>query len=695
MGCSMDGILDGDVSCEEDVNPAMLEELLFKLTDEKKVLEKEGAEVARMEEELDVKIVLKEQFLTGFLRFDKDVQEVVDTIGQKQKILNEMESGTSSEHHITLSKSLSAEELLRQVMETEFVPFTNDESESSFLECGSDIQPAAGTMHLLQDVQVPSTSAEVQTPCTSEESQDSESSEYTEPETGSNHDSIWKSHNGMCWRASPPLQRKTLSHNIMRRHPGPVPTKHAMSPKDAWSIFIGSNMLQEIAMCTNQAMRRGSVKTKLVPSEVSENELQAYFGLNLLAGYERSWDVPIRELFSEHLCNPIYHATMSVSRFEDIRRYLCFDNKHTRAIRLQSDRMAAFRYIWDLFLKNCKESFVPFDCITIDEQLVPFRGRCSFVQYMPSKPAKYGLKFFWACDSKTAYALDGIAYTGRQPGKPVQKNLAHNIVTTLCADFRGTGRNVTMDKFFTSVPLAEELLTKGLTLVGTLRKNKPHIPPVMAANKQRQRYSSVFGFRDNITMVSYVPKQRKAAILLSTLHHDNAIDEDERTKKKPEIIQYYNRTKAGVDTMDQMVRTYSCKRKSRRWPVVLWHNVMDVACLNAYILFTLQHPHYLPNVTHKRRLFMKELVLELVKPHMVDRIHGNPQLPGRVLKSLEIFGVQQTPETSGEQQRSSLKRKRCIHCPSKKDKKTTMLCSRCTQHVCKDHSKIVCNTCES
>uniref|UniRef100_UPI00358EACFE uncharacterized protein isoform X2 n=1 Tax=Myxine glutinosa TaxID=7769 RepID=UPI00358EACFE len=98
MGCSMDGILDGDVSCEEDVNPAMLEELLFKLTDEKKVLEKEGAEVARMEEELDVKIVLKEQFLTGFLRFDKDVQEVVDTIGQKQKILNEMESGTSSEH---------------------------------------------------------------------------------------------------------------------------------------------------------------------------------------------------------------------------------------------------------------------------------------------------------------------------------------------------------------------------------------------------------------------------------------------------------------------------------------------------------------------------------------------------------------------------------------------------------------------
>uniref|UniRef100_A0A8C4N8Y6 Uncharacterized protein n=1 Tax=Eptatretus burgeri TaxID=7764 RepID=A0A8C4N8Y6_EPTBU len=94
----MDEILDGDVSCEEDVDAAMLEELILKLNDEKKVLEKEEAEVARMEEDLVIKVAQKEQLLTGFLRLDKDVQEMVETIGQKQKHLNEMENDNSSEH---------------------------------------------------------------------------------------------------------------------------------------------------------------------------------------------------------------------------------------------------------------------------------------------------------------------------------------------------------------------------------------------------------------------------------------------------------------------------------------------------------------------------------------------------------------------------------------------------------------------
>ena len=32
--------------------------------------------------------------------------------------------------------------------------------------------------------------------------------------------------------------------------------------------------------------------------------------------------------------------------------------------------------------------------LTVHEQLVPFRASCSFIQYIPSKPVKYGLKLF-------------------------------------------------------------------------------------------------------------------------------------------------------------------------------------------------------------------------------------------------------------------------------------------------------------
>ena len=56
--------------------------------------------------------------------------------------------------------------------------------------------------------------------------------------------------------------------------------------------------------------------------------------------------------------------------------------------------------------------------------------------------------------------------------------------------------------------------------------------------------------------VSYVPKKGKAVVLVSTMHEDRAVD-DSSVKKKPEVIQYYNQTKSGVDTMDQMVHTYT------------------------------------------------------------------------------------------------------------------------------------------
>ncbi|KRY04854.1 hypothetical protein T01_11867 [Trichinella spiralis] len=37
----------------------------------------------------------------------------------------------------------------------------------------------------------------------------------------------------------------------------------------------------------------------------------------------------------------------------------------------------------------------PSENVTVDERLYPFKGRCQFRQYMPKKPAKYGIKFWW------------------------------------------------------------------------------------------------------------------------------------------------------------------------------------------------------------------------------------------------------------------------------------------------------------
>ena len=81
------------------------------------------------------------------------------------------------------------------------------------------------------------------------------------------------------------------------------------------------------------------------------------------------------------------------------------------------------------------------------------------------------------------------------------------------------------------------------------------------------------------------------------MHHDVALNDD--AKKKPEIILDYNRTKGGVDIMDQMVSTYTCKRQTKRWPMTFFFNIIDVAVLNAFTVFTKEHPNYNVGVTHK------------------------------------------------------------------------------------------------
>jgi hypothetical protein len=73
----------------------------------------------------------------------------------------------------------------------------------------------------------------------------------------------------------------------------------------------------------------------------------------------------------------------------------------------------------------------------------------------------------------------------------------------------GTGRGVTKDNFFTSVPTAEILLQKDITMTGTLRAKKPDIPAMMEAAKDRDLLLSKFIFSEGLAVVSYIPKKIK------------------------------------------------------------------------------------------------------------------------------------------------------------------------------------------
>jgi len=82
-----------------------------------------------------------------------------------------------------------------------------------------------------------------------------------------------------------------------------------------------------------------------------------------------------------------------------------------------------------------------------------------------------------------------------------------------------------------------------------MKQNKTEIPQEFKPARQCDVNSSIFGFTKDLTLVSYGPKKNKSVVLLSSLHHDSAICSD---AGKPEIIEFYNKTKGAVDMLDQM-----------------------------------------------------------------------------------------------------------------------------------------------
>lgn len=55
--------------------------------------------------------------------------------------------------------------------------------------------------------------------------------------------------------------------------------------------------------------------------------------------------------------------------------------------------------------------------------------------------------------------------------------------------------------------------------------------------------------------------------MISSMHDTSEIDSE---SGKPEIIATYNRTKAGVDSLDQKCAAYSTSRRTRRWPMAIF-----------------------------------------------------------------------------------------------------------------------------
>jgi hypothetical protein len=133
--------------------------------------------------------------------------------------------------------------------------------------------------------------------------------------------------------------------------------------------------------------------------------------------------------------------------------------------------------------------------------LVPCKARCSFIQYIPSKPDKFGIKLWALVENESKYVLNMDPYLG-QINEIRAKNVGEQVVKNLARNYMNRGYNITMDNFFTSLQLARYLKGLNTTLVGTIRRNKPYLPAVCSAKKRDLNESSFFENNGNIILFS-------------------------------------------------------------------------------------------------------------------------------------------------------------------------------------------------
>ena len=165
-----------------------------------------------------------------------------------------------------------------------------------------------------------------------------------------------------------------------------------------------------------------------------------------------------------------------------------------------------------------------------------------------------------------------------------------------------------------------------------------------------------------MTLISHVPKKNKAVCLVSSMHHSESIDE---YTGKPEIIAYYNSTKGGVDEIDKKCSIYTCSRRSRRWPMVIFYRMLDISTVNAHVLYQADGTN-----TIERGQFIKILARSAVLAHMQRRVY-NIHIPRDIRVNLTRILDSDLPPVPQITENTPKTRKTCLTCPPKLKRKST------------------------
>ena len=514
--------------------------------------------------------------------------------------------------------------------------------------------------------------------------------------------------------------------NIMKHRPGPRgAAKRAQSPIEAFNLFFTDEMLEKVVMYTNNAIEPAmeGFANLLEESDkyphfrkVDKIDISSFIGLLYLRAAFRLNLRETLEIWNHESSHDIFSSTMSYNRFQFIRKFITFDDKPTRNDRWKSDKFACLRELFEMMNEQNSKCRFPSPLLAVDETLYPYRGAIGFKQYNPSKPAKYGLLYRSLCDSSVSYTYYTLPYAGKP--EVTTSELSKFYVTGtdeytkyLVTEFSRfnsiEGCNISMDRYFTSVSLADWAIDKKFTIVGTMRHDRKGIPKEMKDLNGREEKSTISAHHSekNMMLVSYIDKKKsgkKNIISLTTMHDKVKVTNDQRSK--PQVLVMYDHTKGGVDVVDLISCHHSTRMKSKRWPLTGFAFMLDTIRTNSKTILE----------DNKKSFSNFEFTYQLGKALVLPQIHrryDNPnglQIP--ILQKIRrVLGLPENHKPSPDPETPASKSGRCHKCieaivgnetykqdRDKLNNKLKSKCRICSGFVCKKHqykTEVICENC--
>nr|CAH7748743.1 unnamed protein product [Callosobruchus chinensis] len=309
--------------------------------------------------------------------------------------------------------------------------------------------------------------------------------------------------------------------------------------------------------------------------------------------------------------HPIFGQTMSRNRFTDILRILRFVDHSTANT---EDRLFKIRPILEKVVENIKSVYSPGQHLSIDEDMILWRGRLSFRQYIPNKRHKYGIKLY-ELTTDSGYILNIIIYVGKGTLESQNDSHATSVVKQLLQDYLGKGHILYIDNFYSSVSLAEYLLSEKTRMVGTLRANRRGTPKNLMNSKLKEG-EAIWKRKGKVVVSKW--KDKREVRMISTCHKHEMVKVKTRRgseKMKPKCILDYNAHMSGVDRADQMMSYHSSPRKTIRWYRKVFFHLIDICLWNACFLYKKRR-------TKKTLLeFRDDVLMELLNPQLPPKPH--------------------------------------------------------------------------